>query len=1690
MCRVLYVVGAVLLTAVCLQAQPVILSQPTSVTVNNASAAAFAVAATNAIAYQWFENGTSLDGATNSTLSLDNVNSTEAGTYTVVITSADGLSVTSAPAVLTLVPGTIVNWTISTFPDGSSSTFQVQLFDHDKPATVENFIHYITSGAYSNTFFDRDAVGFVLQGGDYVLSNRTDAELTGGPVPVGPTFPSQVDSEFNVGPLIHNTFGTLAMALQPDNPNSATSAFFFNLADNSANLDYQDGGFTVFGRILSGSNTLQYFNTLSAPVDGIYNYEPGITNLPVNYDGAAVPGCSNVFFCDFSFSNGPPVDVTPPTLTITSPPPAAELTNGALVIKGTAQDNVGLAEVFYVLTTQDGGSQTNTADGTTNWSANLSGLAPGVYTFTAFAQDGAGNLSPGASQSFTNLALLTFITNFDGDFTTNGEYVEPGELFSLNAAAPPGEVFIDWQDGSAASFDPLFTFTSDSNVTLTVTYINGTLPLGLSVTNPPDGSVAQAANGVLQINGSLPESTLVTQVTCQLFFDSNTVSAPLPAQIDGNSWSLAVTNTAPGPYVLLVIAQDAAGDEGELLESFSVTVSPPAITAQPTSVTVNAGSSAYFTVAASNALAYQWYLAGSGPILGQLGSTLELDDVSNSQSGSQYYAVVTSADGETATSAMAALTVVQGTIVDLTVANFPGGGSNMVLELFDHDKPATVANFIHYITSGAYSNVFFDWDTNEILQAGDYTTVDQTGNSLQGGPTSTGTNIFPMQVDNEYDTGTAIGNTFGTIAMALEQGLPNSAHDAFFFNLADNSYPLDYENGGYTVFGRVISGTNVLHYFTTLTGGNGIVSADGFEALPVNYDGTQAPTDASLFYCDFSIPTPPPPDTTPPTITVTSTVLANQTLTVQGVAQDNVGLAEIFGVLTSTTGAYNDQPQTNAAQGTTNWTLALGALPPGLYNLALYAQDGSGNLSAPALETVTNYAVVTIVTNIGGQQFTGPSQYFLPGQSFSATAATLTGATFLGWTLNGITSLNPTETFSVTGSTTVTISYLGADPSLAVAITAPVAGQQAYSIQSVLAVSGTVASTNVASVACQIFSGSVSLGNPLNAILNGTNWSLSINDLPNGTYTIVAVATDPEGLGSTASSTFTVLNVEQFNVQIIGAGTVAGNPGPYAVPGNYTLTAKPARGSVFYTWNNGGVLSSSAAQTLTVNSNVNLTVTFLPDTFSTKGITFTYPPANGRLTNGTFALAGKLPSSLAVTQMTCQLFLQSTGVTPPQPVTTDSTGEKWTLPVAGLAPGSYKALALAYDSAGNPRLVSENFNLLTKLTVNVQPPQAGSVTAGLNGKYFEVGQSIAVTATAKRGQLFAYWSGPVASGESPSTTAQISANTVLTANFVTNPFPAVAGTYTGLFFNPAHISPTNAGFIRITTTASGGFSGKVVFPGRTYPINYRFPYYGWTILPGRGFDNNPLLLALALDLTNGTGTISGFISDQPANGPSIWSNSVVLFRSANDLSGTNAAAPGNYINLLQQENSTNDTPAFGYQALALGDKGTLTLTGTLPDGAAYSGSAALSKEGIWPCFVQPAAYPKTGMLIGWQSLTASGSTGQLYWLSPSDGTAASLSATGGPVAPPAANTQYDFVVPGDTTVTVTVNAEHKFVASSPFVNIALSPSGILTGTIKLVAGSASFKGAFINPSLGGGALIWEGGKAGTEGFKILPQSQP
>jgi cyclophilin family peptidyl-prolyl cis-trans isomerase len=157
--------------------------------------------------------------------------------------------------------------------------FDVELFDADKPVTVSNFLRYIRTGLYTtNLIFHRGVTNFVVQGGGVRVADDTSPHLE-----YVPTF-LPIPNEFRVGRFISNTYGTIAMAKSSD-PDSATSQFFFNLANNSASLDNTNnsGGFTVFGRVLSGTNNLDRLNPgLPDAAIKIVNVDNGVlAELPV-----------------------------------------------------------------------------------------------------------------------------------------------------------------------------------------------------------------------------------------------------------------------------------------------------------------------------------------------------------------------------------------------------------------------------------------------------------------------------------------------------------------------------------------------------------------------------------------------------------------------------------------------------------------------------------------------------------------------------------------------------------------------------------------------------------------------------------------------------------------------------------------------------------------------------------------------------------------------------------------------------------------------------------------------------------------------------------------------------------------------------------------------------------------------------------------------------------------------------------------------------------------------------------------------------------------------------------------------------------------------------------------------------------------------------------------------------------------
>jgi cyclophilin family peptidyl-prolyl cis-trans isomerase/uncharacterized surface anchored protein len=227
----------------------------------------------------------------------------------------------------------------------SKGAVNVELFDRQAPKTVANFLNYVTDGDYANSIFHRYAelgngTPFVLQGGGFAF----DADPTPSIVNI-PTDPA-VQNEFSVdrSPIL----GTLAMAKLGGDPNSATNQFFFNLADNSSILNPQNGGFTVFGRLVGAADQAVVDALAAIPTQD----QSDATALPAsirgafgevpleNYTGTAFP--TDTTAANYAMLTGVEVVSQPEALTysiVTGPSAAvatATITKNRLTVTGVA----------------------------------------------------------------------------------------------------------------------------------------------------------------------------------------------------------------------------------------------------------------------------------------------------------------------------------------------------------------------------------------------------------------------------------------------------------------------------------------------------------------------------------------------------------------------------------------------------------------------------------------------------------------------------------------------------------------------------------------------------------------------------------------------------------------------------------------------------------------------------------------------------------------------------------------------------------------------------------------------------------------------------------------------------------------------------------------------------------------------------------------------------------------------------------------------------------------------------------------------------------------------------------------------------------------------------------------------------------------------------------------------------------
>ena len=136
---------------------------------------------------------------------------------------------------------------------------------------------------------------------------------------------------------------------------------------------------------------------------------------------------------------------------------------------------------------------------------------------------------------------------------------------------------------------------------------------------------------------------------------------------------------------------------------------------------------------------------------------------------------------------------------------------DIVLELDAAKAPKSVANFLQYVKSGHYNGTVFHRVISTFM--------------IQGGGMTADLKEKTTRPPIELESRNGLVNQRGTVAMARTSD-PNSATSQFFINVKDNDFlnqPQSRDGNGYAVFGKVVSGMEVVDKIKALPTGPGDV---------------------------------------------------------------------------------------------------------------------------------------------------------------------------------------------------------------------------------------------------------------------------------------------------------------------------------------------------------------------------------------------------------------------------------------------------------------------------------------------------------------------------------------------------------------------------------------------------------------------------------------------------------------------------------------------------------------------------------------------------------------------------------------------------------------------------------------------------------------------------------------------------
>jgi hypothetical protein len=221
-------------------------------------------------------------------------------------------------------------------------------------------------------------------------------------------------------------------------------------------------------------------------------------------------------------------------------------------------------------------------------------------------------------------------------------------------------------------------------------------------------------------------------------------------------------------------------------------------------------------------------------------------------------------------------------------------------------------------------------------------------------------------------------------------------------------------------------------------------------------------------------------------------------------------------------------------------------------------------------------------------------------------------------------------------------------------------------------------------------------------------------------------------------------------------------------------------------------------------------------------------------------------------------------------------------------------------------------------------------------------------------------------------------NLVLHATFVPNPFIPAKGDYYGLFYNTNDVRHESSGFIRLTLTDRGTFTGDLQSAGHRYPVRSQFDLAGHAMASVPRPGDSLLSMELSLNPEGPADQIHGTVTDGN------WITTLLADRAVFNATTHVAPYAGQFTLAIPAEpDRTEVPPGDGFGALRVSTGGSVQFSGTLADGTKINEAAPVSRMGVWPFYVS--LYGGKGCILGrltFGNEVADDLGGLVHWIRP------------------------------------------------------------------------------------------------------------